>query len=60
MSAWCGHCGTRLDAQPDAAELRGLQLMRDRTESRHPWSLSNDELGDVAVARAWLDRKVSP
>jgi hypothetical protein len=45
---------------PSAAELRGLHLMRARTEGRHPWSWSNEEIEDVEAARAWLDRKVSP
>lgn len=45
---------------PNAAEFRGLQLMRARTEGRHPWSWSSDEIEDVEAARAWLDRKVTP
>jgi hypothetical protein len=60
MTAWCGHCGARLDAQPSAAVLRGLQLMRRHLdEYGHDWSEGTD-MADVDAVRAWLDRKVSP
>jgi hypothetical protein len=47
-------------SSPDAAEIRGLQLLRlHLDEGGHDWSHGTD-MADVGAARAWLDRQVSP